>query len=438
MNGTCDTLATIVLQLKPQVAFSDTIAFCPGGSVTIGGSGYTQPGVVMDTLAGNGGACDTIATYVLQLLPQVSFTDTILFCPGDTIFVGGTPYTDEGTVKDTLPGISGICDTLATYVLVSRTPAPSDVKIVCPDDLTVTAEPAVAQYDLPDATTDCACPGIALQLTEGLLSGSVFPAGTTNVCYMAKDSCGNTATCCFEVSVPDEEPCDEVTIGCIKYELLGITEDNTGNNTYRIRVTNNCPTKLMYAAFSLPPGVVALAPPNNSIYTAPSGREYSVRNPNYSPFYSIRFKSDMPGIANGQSDLFEFTLPALANPADFHTIVRVEPKVFYETYLHTSNCTVESAPKIPVDISSFRKPDFRVFPNPTGGSLFADLSTWQGEQVKVQVFDSRGQRVQQLSLTADAAPQEIQLHGDLPDGLYFLEILRENGEKLAIRFAVQR
>lgn len=442
-NGACDTMATYILEWKPQVSFTENIAFCPGNSVVINGETYTQPGTVLDTLPGLGGACDTLATYILQLLPQVSFTDTITFCPGDTLIINGTAYTGAGTVKDTLPGSGGGCDTLATYVLVSLTPAPSLVKIVCPTDLAVTAEPPVVAFDQPDATTDCTCPGISLTLTEGLPSGSVFPVGVTSVCYVAKDSCGNTASCCFEVTVPDEEPCDEATIGCVKYELVGISEDDAGNNTYRIRVTNNCANKLMYAAFSLPAGVVALAPANNSVYTAPSGREYSVRNPNYSPFYSIRFKLDMAGIAGGESDLFEFKLPALSNPVNIHGVVRVEPKIFYETYLHTSGCTVEQESK-PAPQTDWTNAEnkwlnhFTVFPNPTSGSLFADLSDWQGTQVKVEIFDSRGQRVQQNELTADAAPQEIQLPEALPNGLYFFEILLETGEKQAVRFLVQR
>lgn len=442
-SGACDTLATYVLELKPQAEFTDSIAFCPGGSVVINGETYFQPGIVQDTLPGANGACDTLATYVLTLLPQVSFTDTITFCPGDTVFVNGNFFAEAGIYTDTLPGANGACDTLATYVLVSLTPAPSEVKIVCPDNLTVTAEPSVAIYDAPEATTDCSCPGISVALTAGLPSGSVFPPGVTEVCYEAKDSCGNSALCCFEVTVPEEEPCDEATIGCVKYELVGISEDDGGNNTYRIRVTNNCTNKLMFAAFSLPSGVVALAPANNSIYVAPSGREYSVRNPNYSPFYSIRFKSDQAGIAGGESDLFEFTLPALANPANIQVIVRVEPKIFYQTYLHTSGCTIEQEPK-PISQNptptAFKKATnpVSVFPNPSVGTLFADLSEWQGEQVNAGIFDSRGQLIQQLSLTADVVPQELQLSQDLPNGLYFLEISSENGEKQAIRFVLQR
>ena len=54
-----------------------------------------------------------------------------------------------------------------------------------------------------------------------------------------------------------------------------------------------------------------------------------MRNPNFSPFYSIRFKSTADSLANGESDIFEFTLPAQADVDYFHVVARVSVKVFY-------------------------------------------------------------------------------------------------------------
>ena len=67
---------------------------------------------------------------------------------------------------------------------------------------------------------------------------------------------------------------------------------------------------MIYTAIQIPDGLVAEAPANNSVYHSEDGRAYDVRNPNYSPFYSIRFKSQMDSISNGQSDIFSYTLPA--------------------------------------------------------------------------------------------------------------------------------
>ncbi|MBP6810041.1 MAG: hypothetical protein KA138_00860, partial [Saprospiraceae bacterium] len=59
----CDTCETV------QIA--QTIEFYPGDSVLIGGTFYTQPGTVVDTIPANGTGCDTLITYTLVL--DISF-----------------------------------------------------------------------------------------------------------------------------------------------------------------------------------------------------------------------------------------------------------------------------------------------------------------------------------------------------------------------------
>jgi hypothetical protein len=445
-TGGCDTIATYTLVLLSNPTFAQTIEFCPGESVSIGGNTYTQPGTVVDTISASVG-CDTIATYTLVLLPNPTISETIEFCEGDTIFIGGNAYTQPGTVNLTIPSASGGCDTIATYVLEFITSPNSSVTIVCPDNIDIATDPGTGpiavNYNLPSVSSDCECPGIALALTSGLPSGSLFPVTTTQVCYQAKDSCDNTATCCFNITIREEQPCDVKTIGCMKYELLDITRGSTSKNlTYRVRATNSCSNKMIYTAIQLPDGLTAVSPANNSVYTAPSNRQYDVRNPNYSPFYSIRFKSQVDSIANGQSDIFEYTLPPQINPSYIHITSRLYPQIFHEAYLNTFNCPIEIVQDKPADRTDLTKSgsqsNIRLFPNPTSGALFADFSDWQGEQLKLQVFDSRGQRVQLLTVRASDTAQPVELPEVLSNGLYFLDVLRENGEKQAIRFVIQR
>ncbi|MEZ4964268.1 MAG: hypothetical protein R2791_03420 [Saprospiraceae bacterium] len=51
---------TYTLELLPYNELSETVEFCPGASVTIGGVMYDQPGMVMDTIPSTTGGCDTI------------------------------------------------------------------------------------------------------------------------------------------------------------------------------------------------------------------------------------------------------------------------------------------------------------------------------------------------------------------------------------------
>lgn len=460
----------LTFSLLPDTQFPD-MEICPGESVSLSLPGFdtyiwSPPAGLSCTdcadvtvspsatttyalLATTTDGCILKDTFTVEVLPNPIFSTTIEFCKGDTVFIGGMPHTQPGTVVFTLPATVG-CDTIATYILKYLDDPNASVSINCVDDIDIASQPGtgpiVVNYDLPTYASDCPCPGVALTLTEGLPPGSLFPVTTTKVCYQAKDSCGNTATCCFNVTIREEQPCDVKQIGCMKYELLSITRNASNLRlTYKIRVTNSCTNKMVYSAFQLPDGIVAKAPANNSIFTTQAGRDYEVRNPNYSPFYSIRFKSKDDGITNGQSDIFEYTLPPQINPTYIHVTSKLEPQQFFEAHLNTFYCPIElvnsktAQRSDDADLTAFVKSvKLNVFPNPTNGSLFADLSGWQGEQAQIQVYDAQGRRVQHSTATANDGLQEIQLSENLADGLYFLEIQGENGEKQAVKFVLKR
>ena len=445
LAGDCDTLVNYTLQMLELPTRSATVELCPGESVSIGGQNYSSAGTVVDRVPGLSGSCDTLVTYTISILPQPTRAETILFCPGDTVQIGGSPYTLPGLVMDTVAAAVG-CDTIISYTLKYQTPAPSTVVIDCPFDYEVTingSDPAIVQFDLPTYGSDCICPGVSLEQTSGLVTGSNFPVGITEVCFVAKDSCGNSASCCFDVRIAESDPCDLKVIGCMKYELLTITKNLAGDKTYRIRVTNNCDREMIYVAFELPPGITAVKPPNNSIYTSPAGREYAVRNPNFSPFYSIRFSSKVNGLANGASDVFAFTLPAQSSPTYIHCIAKVATQSYYEAYLNTFFCPIGIEPLTDpgaterIAKNSEQPAPVQVFPNPTDGKLYLDLSSWKSESIRGRVLNSRGQLVQELRMNAGGAVQEIQLTRTLAEGLYFLELQAGDGTRQVTRFVLQ-
>lgn len=399
--------------------------------------------------------------------------------PGLMMIPYGTPYTFgpyqivNGAVTLT---INDHDNPACTATVTVSPPAPcstpnppgtSALSLICPNNIAATAPQggtgAVVVFPAPTATTTCPGGMVTVTQTQGPASGSTFPVGTTDVCFVAADTCGNADTCCFKVTVSSAPPtptnCDEKTIGCIKFELLDITLDAGQNRTYRIRVTNNCTTKLIYAAFQVPDGITATAPPDNSIYTAPSGREYAVRNPNFSPFYSIRFKSQADSISNGQSDIFKYTLPAQASPTFIHAIVRVYPKIFYETHLNTFDCVPVIAPNVATldqsdsqdskllddgaeEDAKAQKPaadtPLTVFPNPAKGFVSADLSPWKSQTVQLSVLSSQGRLIEAFSTEAGEQPLLLDISGKLPDGLYFLEVIPTQGERKVQRFLIQR
>lgn len=452
----------LTVSLLPDTQFPDA-ALCPGDSLALSAPGFDQydwspaaglsctgcpavnirPAVTTTytLLASTVEGCELRDTFTVEVLSLPARAETIAFCSGQSVIIGGVTYTQPGTVSDTIPGLVG-CDTVVTYTLVYTTAPNASVVIDCPADVNIATQAGTGsvavQYDLPVATSDCPCPGIALVLTEGMPPGSLFPVAKTRVCYETRDSCGNADTCCFFVIVREALPCDVKEIGCMKYELLRITQNAKLERSYRIRVTNKCANPLTYTAIELPDGVTAVQPAHLSVYTTqqPGNRAYEVRNPNYSPFYSIRFKSVTDSIANGESDVFEYTLPQQSAPDYIHITARLEPQVFYEAYLNTFYCPV--LPENKPAPGHQRPAGLNVFPNPTSGVLFADLSAWAGQFLQMQVLDARGQRVLYRSLTADSAAQEIVLPQALADGLYFMEMQGPGGARETARFVLVR
>ncbi|MEI6409729.1 MAG: choice-of-anchor L domain-containing protein [Bacteroidota bacterium] len=444
-NGACDTIVTYTLTVLPQPTRAETRSFCPGESVIIGGVAYNQSGTVLDTVPGKNSACDTIITYTLIRLPQPTKTETRSFCPGESVVIQGQTYTQPGTVVVTIKAQTG-CDTIATYILKYLTPAPSVVKINCPSPVTInvpaSANSSVVNYPAPSASTTCLCPGLDVTRTQGFASGSVFPLGVTTVCYQAKDVCGQTATCCFKVSVAQEDACDVKEIGCVKFELLNITIDLKQRKSYRIRTTNNCSNKMIYFAVQVPNGVVAVNPKDNTIYTAPSDNQYLVRNPNYAPSYSVRYSSITDSINNGESDIFKYTLPAQADPTFIHVLVKLATQVYYEAHLNTFYCEVTPDNTSNKDAEdrdvqhALEANGLNLFPNPTDGELYADFSAWTGKQVQLRVIDAQGRVVKTQQLTAADGAQLIDLP-TLPGGVYWLQAQNDQGERVTQRFVVQ-
>jgi|GEM_PF-1919045 len=442
LNGGCDTIRVFNLVQIPQPFQVKTISFCPGNSVMVNGIAYTQPDTISQIIPAATG-CDTLLVTFLQWKALPKKYQTTTFCPGDTVLVNGIGYQFPGIVPnpDTLPSTANGCDTLLYHVLAYPT-EPSSVSVHCPPDVvgsTAPATPLVINYLSPIAASDCTCPDLSVSLTQGLSSGATFPVGNTLVCYSANDICGASNTCCFDVKVEEEAVCDVKESGCIQYEMLGISVDAGQNKTYRVRVTNDCASPMSYTAFQLPNGLEALAPEQNSTYTSLNGFSYTVRNPNYSPFRSVRYKPVGNGISGGQSDVFEYTLPAQSIPVFIKAATRLASGALHEVTLNTFDCVLQL--NNAADRNTQQPallPKVRVFPNPNSGEIFVDLSEWEIGMVQWRVLNVQGQEMAQSKLESEAAIPSFTLPKTLTDGLYFLEIMSANGETQTTKFVLRR
>jgi hypothetical protein len=421
-TNSAQTMVTVI----PLERKTLQVPLCFGESVEINGQFYSGTVTFIDTTY-TGTPCGAITTYKLTELPEIKTFRTITFCPGDTVDVGGVQYTEEG-VKFLMFTASNGCDSTVVYTLQYAVPSPSVVGITCPASVSVftnNGAGAEIQYAYPAATTTCVCPGLEIEMINGLPSGSIFPQGVTKVCYRAEDACGQTKTCCFNVSVLEDAPCDVKVIGCLRYELLTITEDPGGNKTYRVQVTNYCPDPLIYTAIQVPSGVLAMKPLDNTIYTAPSGNQYLVRNPNFAPFYSVRYRALNPGIANGQSEIFRYTLPAQTDVLFFEVISRLSIQQFFAAHMNTFYCPIGVTPPDNRDDEGGIYQSFvpGAVPNPTTGAFRMILESEEDTPVEYRVFNSQGQLVLSDRGELYAGQADITLPESLPNGLYFVEIV---------------
>ncbi len=445
LNIPSESASLDILDYCPPVPGYKEIYLCPGDSIVIDGTAYTGQGFVTTTVPGP--ACDTNLVYNIRTGINPTLEETVHFCPGDSVILHAVTYTQPGTYMQVVPSATGQCDTLATYTLKhTLASGPTAVSVQCPADMVIQvpygtpSTPVI--FPLPTAQSDCPCPGIDLRQTGGLPGGSVFPIGDQTLCFQAQDSCGNQAACCFQVRVTadDAAPCDIKTSACVVVELLRITGDAQGRRSYHIRVQNNCSQALSYAAFKLPAGVVAYSPSNNNTYGAPSGRQYTVRNPNYSPVYSIQFKAQGAGIKAGESDIFTYTLPARSAPDYINSVIKLSGQSFTEVHLNTFNCPVEKEVVSPNQVENRNtnhlasNASVRLFPNPAEKELFIELENWERRPTHIRLFSAQGR----LLLTRDMESDQLALQLDLPAGIYFIETVTENGNQRQVRRFVVR
>ena len=359
---------------------------------------------------------------------------------------GGNFSSGLNTVCYTASNTCGNQDNCCFTVMVTT------LNINCPANITVQLPVAATtmpvNYAAPTTTTNCPGALPTVNLLQGELSGGAFASGVNKVCYEGSNTCGNKDSCCFNITVLEPAaPCDIKNIGCMKYELLDIRLDSIKQPRFRIRVTNFCASEMDYAMIELPHGIIGVTPVNGSIYTAPNtGNQYLVRNPNASPFYSTRYRSVGTGIANGQSDVLEQRLPQQSFPNNYiHMNAKLKNGQSFEAYLNTFYCPVQpwAGSKLEGEGSDreygvFEAIDLAIRPNPTDGLLYIDLSQWEGKSAQVQVLNAQGQLVLNRQYVAGSEWLELNLNGALANGLYYLMVQPEGGEKVATKFVLER
>jgi gliding motility-associated-like protein len=129
----CDSIIITNLSLYPAVIpVNQQINLCVGGSYTINGNTYSNPGIYVDTLnSGNG--CDSIVTTGIFFNPIITSQQTIHICAGSSYNLNGTLLTQDGLYTDTLTTATG-CDSLVILaLLIDAAPVQYISENICED-----------------------------------------------------------------------------------------------------------------------------------------------------------------------------------------------------------------------------------------------------------------------------------------------------------------
>ena len=131
-NG-CDSIVTLNLNVLEVIIEDDSASICDGDTYTHDGNDYTMSGVYDHPYTASNG-CDSIYRLTLTVLPNSIQTIDPVICSGDTFSFGGNDYTMTDTYVVTLPSANG-CDSVTTINLTVQDQITSTEDIfLCPGE----------------------------------------------------------------------------------------------------------------------------------------------------------------------------------------------------------------------------------------------------------------------------------------------------------------
>ncbi len=144
--GGTPTVDSLTIYVPYPTAHTTTASICQGDSIYLGGAYQTVNGNYVDTLATISG-CDSVLTTVLSVGTSYNYINNIDICQGDSVMIGGTYYSSPGVVLETLQTVLG-CDSTVTNIIQYLQP---DVTVAqSTDGVTLTANASGVSYQWLD------------------------------------------------------------------------------------------------------------------------------------------------------------------------------------------------------------------------------------------------------------------------------------------------
>ncbi len=150
-------------------------------------------------------ACSAVAIWggpvVTGVCDFTNIQQSSTYTSGDT-FPAGLPVTVLYTVEDTISGLIITCSFTVTVADTTHPVLQCPANVLVPLDSVSNCQ-AVVDFLMAVVTDNC---DQEAGLSGDFQSGDSFAAGTTTVTFLAIDDSNNTATCSFDIIVPDAGP----------------------------------------------------------------------------------------------------------------------------------------------------------------------------------------------------------------------------------------
>jgi|GEM_PF-1074431 len=332
--------------------------------------------------------------------------------------------------------------------------------ITCPSNITVSTPigscTAVVTYTVT-ATDNCAG---AVTIVSNPASGSTFQIGTTTVTATATDVCGNTSSCTFTVTVLDAQipvisahpQTRNICTGeDATFSITAAPANGPNNLTYQWQIWNG-------TAWVNVAGATGTTLNVNDVNISMNHTSYRVlviglcttvaSNPatlNVIPLptVSITPSTPAPVVRPGES----ITFTAVVNPsggtvqwsfngipiAGATSLVLANRNVNH-IGTHTVNYTDLNGCVQSASIELIGEPSEKLFvyPSPTSGIFHVRFNNTSGQQVRLNVFDSKGSLVYRQEITTGAVTyHDIRVNlSTAESGTYILEIVDAGGTRI--------
>ncbi|MBK6951343.1 MAG: T9SS type A sorting domain-containing protein [Crocinitomicaceae bacterium] len=211
----CDSTVNTTLTIAPEISSSNNTSVCFGSGEWIGGIYYTTSGsypVVFTAMNG----CDSIAYTNLTVENEITASQNVSICYGETYTIGVNTYTVSGVYTDIVTA-TNFCDSVITTNLTVQLPINSAIN---QSNNTLTAIASGANYQWINCTTQAPIAGATGQIFTAPLTGSYAVIVTEN-------GCSDTSACVYV---------DVVIVGFSESDLDGVViYPNPNNGNFVIR-----------------------------------------------------------------------------------------------------------------------------------------------------------------------------------------------------------